>query len=142
PRSPDEELTVIKRASDGTLTWNRFAETLRPVTSPKDLQTSIDQVSQVRMEDPVHRYIRDIIIATRNHPDIGLGASSRASIAFVKGAKGAAALAGRTYVIPDDVKKIASSVLIHRLYLTREAEIEGVRPGDILMDILSRIEVP
>ncbi|HPP78404.1 MAG TPA: ATPase, partial [Methanospirillum sp.] len=93
-------------------------------------------------EDPVHRYIRDIIIATRNHPDIGLGASSRASIAFVKGAKGAAALAGRTYVIPDDVKKIASSVLIHRLYLTREAEIEGVRPGDILMDILSRIEVP
>lgn len=142
PLNPDEELTVIKRASDGTLTWNRFAETLRPVTSPKDLQTSIDQVSQVRMEDPVHRYIRDIIIATRNHPDIGLGASSRASIAFVKGAKGAAALAGRTYVIPDDVKKIASSVLIHRLYLTREAEIEGVRPGDILMDILSRIEVP
>ena len=142
PLSPDEELSVIKRASDGTLTWNRFAETLRPVTSPGCLQAAIDRVSRVRMEDPVHRYIRDIIIATRNHPDIGLGASSRASISFVKGAKGAAALAGRTYVIPDDVKKIALSVLIHRLYLTREAEIEGVRPGDIITDIMGRIEVP
>ena len=67
---------------------------------------------------------------------------SRASISFVKGGKGAAALAGRTYVIPDDIRKIAQSVLIHRLYLTREAEIEGIRPADIIRDILSRIEVP
>lgn len=142
PLSSDEELEVIKRASSGALTWSRFAERLKPVTAPEELQATINKVSEVRMEDPIHKYIRDIIIATRNHPDIGLGASSRASISFVKGGKGAAALAGRTYVIPDDIRKIAQSVLIHRLYLTREAEIEGIRPADIIRDILSRIEVP
>jgi MoxR-like ATPase len=142
PLNPDEELEVIKRADSGALTWNSFVSTLIPVTSPDRLLELIDMVSQVRMEDPIHRYIRDIIIATRNHPDIGLGASSRASISFVKGSKGAAALDGRSYVIPDDVKKVALPVLMHRLYLTREAEIEGIRPADIIQEILSRVEVP
>ena len=141
PLNPEEELDVIKRASSGLLTWNTFASGLVPATSPDRLLASINLVSQVRMEDPIHRYIRDIIIATRTHPDIGLGASSRASISFVQGAKGAAALAGRSFVIPDDVKKVALSVLMHRLYLTREAEIEGIRPSDIITGILERTEV-
>ncbi|HWQ65679.1 MAG TPA: MoxR family ATPase [Methanospirillum sp.] len=138
----DDELEIIRRASRGNLTWRTFATGIHPVTDPGRLLTSIDLVSRVRMEDPVHRYIRDLVIATREHPDIGLGVSSRASIAFVKGAKGAAALEGRLYVIPDDVKKIARSVLMHRISLTREAEIEGLRTSEIIEEILQTVEVP
>lgn len=138
----DEELDIIRRVSTGYLIWNTFAADVSPVTDPEGLLKYIDLVSSVRMEDPVHRYIRDIVIATRNHPDIALGASSRASIAFVRGAKGAAALQGRPYVIPDDVKLIAKAVLMHRIYLTREAEIEGLKPADIIREILDTVEVP
>lgn len=139
---PEQELEIIRRTASGRLNWSKFAEEITPIINPEKLLNSIKTVSEVRIEDPVHRYIRDIIVATRHHPDIALGASSRASIAFVKGAKGAAALQGRTYVIPDDVKKIAGSVLTHRLYLTREAEIDGLRPVDVISDILSSNEVP
>lgn len=138
----EEELDIIRRVSGGHLIWNRYADSIRPVTSPDGLLGFIDLVSRIRIEDPVHRYIRDIVIATRNHPDIALGASSRASISFVKGSKGAAALQGRTYVIPDDVKRIAPAVLMHRIFLSREAEIEGLKPADIIREILDSIEVP
>jgi MoxR-like ATPase len=82
------------------------------------------------------------VIATRHHSDIDLGASSRASIAFVKGAKARAACAGRSYALPDDVKAIAPSVLVHRINLTSEAEVEGISRGDIVQEILKNTEVP
>jgi MoxR-like ATPase len=136
-----DEFDVIKRASLGQLTWNTFAAGIVPVTDTEGLLHAIDIISKVRIEDPVLRYIRDIVVATRKHPDIGLGVSSRASLAFVKGAKVIAALSGRTFVIPDDVKQIAPSVLSHRLYLTREAEIEGLKPANVITEILDSIEV-
>lgn len=137
----EDEFDVIKRASLGQLTWNTFAAGIVPVADTEGLLHAIDTISRIRIEDPVLRYIRDIVVATRKHPDIGLGVSSRASLAFVKGAKVIAALSGRTFVIPDDVKQIAPSVLSHRLYLTREAEIEGLKPANVITEILDSIEV-
>jgi MoxR-like ATPase len=138
----DEELMVVRRASQGLLSWNEFEFFLKPVTARDRLARMIDTVSTIRMEEPVLTYIRDLVIATRHHSDIDLGASSRASIAFVKGAKARAACAGRSYALPDDVKAIAPSVLVHRINLTSEAEVEGISRGDIVQEILKNTEVP
>ena len=137
----EEELQVIKRATNGQLDWVVFSSTLTPLTNQEEVLRSVRKVSQVRLEEPIHSYIRDIVMATRTHSDIDLGASSRASISLVKGAKGVAAINGRPYVIPDDVKKIAPAVLIHRIYPTREAELEGIRSSDIIKEILETVEV-
>lgn len=138
---PEDELTIIRRASGGQLTWNTFADTITPLIQKDALIRTIKNLSAIHIEDPVHQYIRDIVIATRNHPDVALGASSRASISFVSGARALAALNGRMYVIPDDVKWIARSVLMHRIYLNREAEVEGIRSTEIIQEILETVEV-
>jgi MoxR-like ATPase len=138
----DDELDIIRRVSSGHLDWEQYAATLTPLLSPEMLRHHIEVVRQVTVQEPVLQYIRNIVIATRDHPDIQLGASSRASIALVRGGKGVAALQNRTYVIPDDIKQIAKEVLGHRLILTREAEIEGLSPGVVLDDIMAAIEVP
>ena len=138
----DEELIIIHRASEGLLSWDEFEFFLKPIIERNRLKEMIDTVSTIRMEEPVLTYIRDLVIATRHHNDIELGASSRASIAFVRGAKAQAAFAGRLFAIPDDVKAIAPSVLVHRIKLTPEAEVEGIRREEIIREILKNTEVP
>nr|WP_319540108.1 MoxR family ATPase [uncultured Methanospirillum sp.] len=137
----EEELMVIRRASDGKLNWKNYADSISPIIEKETLIQLIKKISDIHIEDPILQYIRDIIIKTRNHPDIALGASSRASISFISGVKSLAALQGREYVIPDDVKWIAQKVLKHRIYLTREAEIEGINPTEIIQEILESVEV-
>jgi MoxR-like ATPase len=138
----EDELDIIRRVNNGHLDWDQYATTLTPLLSPDLIRHHVAAVSQVTVEEPVLRYIRNIVLATRTHPDIQLGASSRASIALVRGGKGMAALQNRTYVIPDDIKKIAKAVLGHRVILTREAEVEGLNPVAVLDDILAKTEVP
>ena len=138
----EDELDIIRRVNNGHLDWDQYAATLTPLLSPDLIRRHVAAVSQVTAEEPVLRYIRNIVLATRTHPDIQLGASTRASIALVRGGKGTAALQNRTYVIPDDIKKIAKAVLGHRVILTREAEVEGLNPVAVLDDILAKTEVP
>jgi MoxR-like ATPase len=137
----DEELMVVRRASEGLLSRNNYEFLLEPVISRERLARMIDEVTMVRIEEPVLAYIRDLVVATRHHNDIELGASSRASLAFVRGAKALAACRGRTFVLPDDVKEIAYSVLVHRIHLTSEAEVEGIRTEDLVTEILKNTEV-
>jgi MoxR-like ATPase len=137
----DEELMIVKRASDGFLSRNEYEFLLEPVISRDRLTRMIEEVTTVRIEEPVLSYIRDLVVATRHHNDIELGASSRASLAFVRGAKARAACLGRTYVIPDDVKAIALASLIHRIRLSAEAEVEGIRPDTLITEILKNTEV-
>ncbi|NLV27976.1 MAG: MoxR family ATPase [Methanomicrobiales archaeon] len=136
------ELLVIQRASTGELSWEEYSQKINPVITQEELLNLIRGVKNIRMEDPILRYIRDIIIATRRHNDITLGASSRASVAIVNGAKSLAALHGREYVIPDDVKWLTPFALLHRIYLTRAAEVDGIKVEDIISEILETIEVP
>lgn len=137
-----DELDIIRRVSTGHLDWDQYAATLTPLLSPDLIRHHVSVVSQVAVQEPVLKYIRNLVIATRSHPDVQLGASTRASIALVRGGKGVAALQNRTWVLPDDIKQIAKAVLTHRLILTREAEVEGLNPGSVLDDILSKVEVP
>lgn len=141
--SPEDELAVIRRSNKGHLVWDDFSAALElePLLSPEQLLNAIEVVRRNTIEEPVLRYIRNLVVATRTHPDIDLGASSRASIALVRGGKAMAALRNSSYVIPDDIKEIAPAVLSHRILLTREAEIGGLTTPQIIDEILRKTEV-
>ena len=139
--NPEEELNIIKRVNSGQLLWDLFARSLTSILSPQKIEEHIETVRTVRVEDPVLEYIRDLVIATRTHPDIDLGGSSRASIALVSGGKALATLRNRSYVIPDDIKQIAPAVLNHRILLSREAEVGGLTSQQVLEEILNKVEV-
>lgn len=139
--SPDDELDIIRRTHTGHLNWEVFSAGLVPLLSPEQILHAIEVVRGVTIEDPVLQYIRNLVIATRTHPDIDLGASSRASIALVRGGKAIAALRNSPYVIPDDIKRIVPAVLGHRILLTREAEIGGLTVPQVLDEILKKTEV-
>lgn len=105
----------------------------------KEIQETI---RTVKVEDQLIKYIADIIHSTREHAKLYLGASPRASLALLKSAKTLAAIRGRDFIIPDDVQFLANHVLNHRIVLSPEAEMEGLRTEDIIQDILQKIEVP
>ncbi len=140
--NPEDELEVITREHTGRLDWNWYSVTLDPLTEGDRIISASGLLRNVRMEESVLRYIRDIVVATRSHQDIQLGASSRASIALVRAAKVSAVLQGRDYVIPDDVKRMALPALQHRILLSREAEIAGFAPPQVLTELLTLVEVP
>ena len=139
--SAEEELSIIKRVHSGQLNWDSFAASLTPLLSPEQIKQHIEVTRHVTIEDPVLQYIRDLVVATRTHPDINLGGSSRASIALVTGGKALAALRNRHFVIPDDIKEIAPAVLNHRILISRDAEIGGLTARQVLDEILGKIEV-
>jgi MoxR-like ATPase len=97
---------------------------------------------RVRVEPSLLAYITALVRATRGAPALTLGASPRASVALLKLSQAAAVLAGRTYVIPDDVKRLAPPVLRHRVAVAPELELEGVTPDQALRTILERVEAP
>ena len=139
--SADDELDIIRRTHAGRLNWDLFSAGLVPLLSPEQILNAVKVVRGVTLEEPVLEYIRNLVVATRSHPDIDLGASSRASIALVRGGKAIAALRNSTYVIPDDIKQIVPAVLGHRILLTREAEIGGLTTRQVLDEILKKTEV-
>lgn len=99
-------------------------------------------VEQVQISDTLVKYIAEIVIGTRNNENIYLGASPRASLAILKTAKAYAAIQGRGYVIPEDIKLVILPVLNHRLILTPEREMEGYDMGFVINNIVEQIEVP
>jgi len=105
----------------------------------KDLQAL---VPQIYLEDQMMRYITEIVQETRNHSKIYLGASPRASLALMNTARVAALLAGRDFVIPEDIKFMCPHILNHRLILTPDAEMEGMNQYDVIEDIVKTVEVP
>ena len=115
---------------------------LEPVTDAQEIVKLIDVVSRIHVSEPVHRYVVDIAAATRSAPDLRLGASPRATLHLVRAAKASAALAGREYVLPDDILALAPTVLAHRLVPTVDATMAGHTAEDILDTVLRRVPVP
>ena len=100
------------------------------------------EVARAQMEPGVQRYAVDLVRRTRAHPFIHYGASPRASVALLLCSKALAAIRGRDFVTPDDVRDVALPVLRHRLTLRAEAELDGVTPDSVITDILKSSEVP
>jgi len=137
----ESELEVLRRERAGELDWNIFHDRINPLLGPADVKAMTATAQEVLIDEKVLMYARDIILATRAHSDIERGASSRASISFVRGSRARAAIEGRSYVIPDDVRALALSVLRHRILLSRESAITGVTPDTIITEILESVEV-
>lgn len=112
------------------------------VLSADQIRSYRDVVREIYVEDNVLRYIAQIIHETRNSPTLFLGASPRASVAILNAAKAYAALNGRDFVTPEDVKVIAFPVLRHRVILTPDKEMEGLTTDDVVKQIIDKIEVP
>jgi MoxR-like ATPase len=99
-------------------------------------------VTQVFVEENLLKYIADLIIATRNNQFLYLGASPRASIAILKASKAFAAMSGRDFVTPEDIKRAAIPVLHHRVIVTPEREMEGISSTDVIKQIIENVEIP
>ncbi len=117
-------------------------EDLEPVTDSAEIRKLVDIVSQVHVAESVQRYTVAITTATRKSPELMLGASPRATLHLVRAAKAAAAMAGRDYVIPDDVQGLAVQVLAHRLLPTVEASMSGRTTEAALRQIVANVPMP
>ena len=115
---------------------------VQPVLTAEQVVAYQATVRQIHIEVPLIRYIAQIIHQTRDHSALYLGASPRASIALMTGAKAIAAMHGRDFITPEDVQEVAYPVLRHRIILTPEQEMEGRRPDDVIKTLLERVEVP
>ncbi|MFY9608093.1 MAG: MoxR family ATPase [Blastocatellia bacterium] len=140
--SAAEELRVVANW-DGGFNARRLDDIdIRPVSDSAAILTCRSEVRRVTVEEGVQRYIVSIIRATREAQTISWGASPRAAVALLLSSKALAAVRGRSFVTPDDVKEIAKPVLRHRIVLRSEAEIEGMSSDQALDEVISGIEVP
>jgi MoxR-like ATPase len=115
---------------------------IRPINDAAMVLECRAEVRQVTVEEGIQAYIVSIIRATRSAINISWGASPRAAVALLLGSKALAAIRGRSFVTPDDVKEIVKPVLRHRIVLRSEAEIEGLSSDQVLDGVMAGIEVP
>ena len=117
-------------------------ETLSPLFDAPVIARLRDEVRKVRVGDAVRRYVVDLIRATRRVDGVELGASPRAALALYRAAQAHAAIRGRAYVLPDDVKAQAVAVLRHRLFLNSDAQMRGRTTPAVIGEVLTRTPVP
>jgi len=117
-------------------------EAVQPVVSPEEVVGLQAAVRDIYVEDSIKDYAVRLVGQTRIHPDVELGASPRGSIALVRASQATAAIKGRDFVVPDDVKLVAVPALAHRVIVKPDRRIQGVSSQDVVEDILGNVEVP
>lgn len=141
----EEELEVMRRMSNMA-----FQSSVSTILSKEDIFAIRDEINQVNISDSLERYIIEIVFATRNPADYGLkdeahyiqfGASPRASINLNLAAKAIAFFDQRDYVLPEDIKEVASDIFNHRIILNYEAEADGITTHDIINTILGKVNI-
>jgi MoxR-like ATPase len=138
----DEELGILERYSKGFDAEREETFASQAIATVEDVLGARVALDSVLVEPRVLAYAADIVRATRETPELTLGASPRAGVALFKSSRAAAALAGRDFVTPDDVKAMALPVLRHRVGVAPEMEIEGRTADDVVRSVLERVEVP
>lgn len=138
--SLSEEIAILKGMHE--LKGEKAETKIDAIISEQDLKNIRQAVQEIRVEDRLIHYIAAIVDQTRNNNALYLGASTRASVALLNGAKAMAAINGRDFVIPEDIKALAYPVLGHRVMATPEKEMEGVSEKDIIKDLVEKIEIP
>lgn len=137
-----EEQEIVARWDAGFNSHHLELANIQPLPDPASISFSRQEIRNMRMEPGVQKYIVDIVRKTRNHSTILYGASPRASISLLLCSKALAAIRGREFPTPDDVRDIALPVLRHRLALRAEAELDGATTDATVTDILKTVEVP
>jgi len=136
PTEEQENELLLRFRTDDPL------ENLHPVTDPDTVTRLIAQVREVHVAEAVQNYIVTICRQTRGFAEIDLGASPRATLALYRTAQARAAIAGRDYVLPDDVKNLAPYVLTHRIQISPQTRLRGRHPEDVVTDLVNVIPVP
>ncbi|RYG16114.1 MoxR family ATPase, partial [bacterium] len=137
-----EEREVLRRHHEGFRPQALEEAGVKPVVSQGELDALRAEVAGQTVDAPVVDYILQVVRATRDVEALRAGASPRAGIALLNGSKALAALRGRSFVIPDDVKELAYPALRHRVLLRPEAEVEGLTVDEVLREIVDRVPVP
>ncbi len=137
-----QELELLARTAAGFDARALETSNIAPVTNAPEVLEAQEFVGRVHVSEGVREYTYRIVAATRSHPQLTLGASPRAAIALLTASRAAAAIAGRDFATPDDVKEIADFVIPHRLIVAPDAEIEGISARNVVRDILATVPVP
>jgi len=140
--SVEAELEIVMRWDAGFNSHHLEQLNIEPLADATVIQRCRMEVKQMRMEPGVQKYIVEIVRKTRSHPTILYGASPRAAIALLLCSKALAAIRGRDFPTPDDIRDVALPVLRHRLALRAEAELDGATTDAVISDILKTVEVP
>jgi MoxR-like ATPase len=135
---PDDEVALLARRAER----RQDEVTLSPVVDARGLVEMQHAVEDVHVSEPVRRYIVDLVAATRESPRVQVGASPRGSLALMKLSRCRAALEGRDFVTPDDVKSVAVAALAHRLSLRPELWVQQVRGEDVVRELLDTVPAP
>jgi len=140
--SIEEELRIVTRFGENRGLPAPSELGIKAVVEPAQLKAAADAVKQVTLADSVTEYVVRLARATRDSADLACGASPRAAVLLAGAARARAALDGRDYVVPDDVKALAASVLRHRLLLSPAAEIEGKQVEQLVAQLVEQTEAP
>ncbi len=135
---PEEEVEILIRR----IARKSEDVSLEPVVKAEEIMAMRQAVEEVYVDPDLLRYMVDLVARTRRHPSLAVGASPRGSLALLKMARARAALAGRDYVIPDDVKSVAIPALAHRLILSPELWTREIRAEDVVNELVSQVPVP
>ena len=136
----EDEVMILKTHHDRKM--QAPLDKIESVLTADDLKKFRAQVQEILIEDKIFSYIAQIVDKTRNHPHLYLGGSPRASLAIMNASKAFAAINGRDFVTPDDIKKALAPVLCHRVILSPEREMEGMTPETVIDMIAQSIEIP
>lgn len=139
--SGEEEIKILQRYQSGFDARQLERMELQAVGA-EPLREARAAVSSVQVEPGIFRYVSELVRRSRDWPSLSLGASPRAGLSLLLAAKAIAAMDGRDYLVPDDVKQIAPAVLRHRVVLKPEADLEGVSAEQVVRDLLAAVEVP
>ena len=134
----EQEMDVLERYS-GVV---KPMATIEPVCTAQDILSLQEMVKRVYCSPEVRMYVATLVAATRQEPALALGASTRAAIALIHGAQAGALLAGRDYIIPEDVQHMALPVLAHRLVLSPESRMKGITAQSVVMKVMNSTPVP
>jgi len=134
----DDEDTILRIHGPASV----LPETLTPFLDARAVTSLRDEVRAARVGDAVRRYVVDLVRATRRVDGVELGGSPRAALALYRAAQAHAAIRGRAYVLPDDVKAQATAVLRHRLFLSADAQMRGRTTPTVIAEVLARTPVP
>ena len=135
--SIEEELVMLDK-----LQLAHPVDSIQPVVSAEEMIAAQNAVRKIHVDPKVRTYIAKIVHGTRDHEDLRLGASPRASIALFRASQALAAVRGRNFVQPDDVKRIASPVLTHRVILQPESRLRKVTAAEVVQDVVADVPVP
>ena len=115
---------------------------LKAVTTPEEIIAMQQRVREVRMDDRVREYLVQVVRATRDHPAVDLGVSPRGTLALYRASQAWAAIQGRDYVLPDDIKALTPTVLTHRIHISPQTRLRGRTPEEVLAEVISQAPVP